>query len=128
MKKAVPSHKEWLDLKDYLIANGFNYDGTTEGNKIAKSLASSTWWIASTWVGSVGNFDYPEYRNKSGFFALPGGYLWTDYDFHDVGSYSYWWALEDDQFEYSRWDISRHDRDISSAAVMVKHIVFLFVV
>ena len=33
----VPSDEEWNTLQDYLIANGYNFDGTTTGNKIAKS-------------------------------------------------------------------------------------------
>ncbi|MFY0690217.1 MAG: BspA family leucine-rich repeat surface protein, partial [Cyclobacteriaceae bacterium] len=31
----VPSDTEWTTLEDYLIANGYNYDGTTSGNKLA---------------------------------------------------------------------------------------------
>ena len=38
----VPSEAEWATLKNYLIANGYNYDGTTEGNKIGKAMASTT--------------------------------------------------------------------------------------
>ena len=29
----VPSDAEWTTLENYLIANGYNYDGTTTGNK-----------------------------------------------------------------------------------------------
>lgn len=74
----VPTDAEWSTMENYLIANGYNYDGTTDGdrdtnNKIAKALASTTFWLSSPITGSVGNTDYPEYRNKSGFSALPGG-------------------------------------------------------
>ena len=90
----VPTEVEdWTSLSDYLIANGYNYDGTTSGNKIAKSLAAQTLWYASSNPGSVGNTDYPTYRNKSGFTALPGGYrsytgasTWT---YYDTGN---WWS------------------------------------
>ncbi|MDD4729737.1 MAG: FISUMP domain-containing protein, partial [Dysgonamonadaceae bacterium] len=34
----VPTDAESTTLENYLIANGFNYDGTTTGNKIAKSM------------------------------------------------------------------------------------------
>ena len=40
----VPTDAEWTELENYLIANGYNYDGTTEGNKIAKAMASTTGW------------------------------------------------------------------------------------
>ena len=38
----VPTDAEWTTLEEHLIANGYNYDGTTTGNKIAKSMASNT--------------------------------------------------------------------------------------
>ena len=34
----VPTDAEWTTLGEYLIANGYNYDGTTTGNKIAKAM------------------------------------------------------------------------------------------
>ena len=37
----VATHDEWTTLVDYLIANGYNYDGTTTGNKIAKALKTT---------------------------------------------------------------------------------------
>lgn len=110
----IPSTTEWTELKNYLIANGYNYDGTTEGNKIAKSMASANGWVGSTYVGAAGNTDYPEYRNKSGFTALPAGYMWSGYDFHGKGSYCYFWASKDDQYEFSHWGMSRHDTSLGS--------------
>jgi uncharacterized protein (TIGR02145 family) len=70
----VPDDAEWITLENYLIASGYNYDGTTTGSKIAKSLAATTSWAPTTATGAVGNTDFPLYRNKSGFSALPGGY------------------------------------------------------
>jgi len=69
----VPSDAEWTTLEDYLIANGYNYDGTTIDNKIAKAMASSSGWESYSEVGVIGNDDYPEKQNASGFTALPGG-------------------------------------------------------
>jgi len=51
----VPSDAEWTTLEEYLIVNGYNYAGTTTGNKIAKAMASTTGWISSTITGVVGN-------------------------------------------------------------------------
>ena len=39
---------EWTTLEEYLIANGYNYDGTITGNKIAKAMSSTTGWNSST--------------------------------------------------------------------------------
>jgi uncharacterized protein (TIGR02145 family) len=56
------------------MANGYNYDGTTSGNKIAKALTSiNSWKSKSTVEGAPGSSDYPEKQNSSGFSALPGG-------------------------------------------------------
>ena len=67
----VPSDQDWTTLEEYLIANGFNYDGTTTGNKIAKAMASSTLWNSSTNVGAIGNNQ--SLNNSSGFNAFPFG-------------------------------------------------------
>jgi uncharacterized protein (TIGR02145 family) len=88
----VPTDAEWTTLQDYLIANGFNYDGTTTGNKIAKSLASTTLWTSSSNTGAVGNTDYPAKRNANGFTALPGGFRDGSGAFLNVGYRGYWWS------------------------------------
>lgn len=80
----VPSDSEWTTLETYLINNGYNYDGSKTGNKIAKSLASATGWY--------GNTDYYDYRNKTGFTAVPGGYRSTNGDCNGMGNIGYWWS------------------------------------
>jgi len=71
----LPNSSEINELENYLADNGYNYDGTIGGGnvKIAKAFANSTGWQSSTQTGAVGNNDFPEYMNKSGFTALPGG-------------------------------------------------------
>ncbi|MDD4033274.1 MAG: FISUMP domain-containing protein [Bacteroidales bacterium] len=91
----LPSDAEWTQLEEYLIANGYNYDGTTTDNKIAISMASATGWNSSTNNGAIGNYnntDYNKYRNKSSFSALPGGYRDGDGTFNGVGRYGFWWS------------------------------------
>ena len=67
----VPSDAEWTTLEEHLIANGHNYDGTTEGNKIAKAMASTTGWNSSTAEGAPGNDQ--SLNNSSRFNAFPVG-------------------------------------------------------
>jgi len=86
----VPTDAEWTTLEDYLIANGYNYDGTTTGNKIAKSLAATTLWNTYTTVGAIGN-DLTK-NNTSGFAGLPGGYRVGDGSFGYVGGLGSWWS------------------------------------
>ncbi len=52
-------------LDNHLIANGYNYDGTTTESKIAKAMASTTGWNSSTVTGAPGNNQ--SLNNDSGF-------------------------------------------------------------
>ncbi|MFY0690209.1 MAG: cadherin domain-containing protein [Cyclobacteriaceae bacterium] len=86
----VPSDTEWTTLEDYLIANGYNYDGTTSGNKLAKSISTSAGWSASGVEGTIGNSDFPAKQNASSFGAVPGGFRWGDGTFTGLGSNTLW--------------------------------------
>jgi uncharacterized protein (TIGR02145 family) len=88
----VPTDNEWTTMENYLIANGYNYDGTITGNKYAKAMASASGWSSYSGVGTVGNTDYPAKRNATGFTALPGGYRWDPEEFINIGSYGSWWS------------------------------------
>jgi len=68
----VPTDTEWTTLEKYLIANGYNYDGTTNEDKIAKSLAATSVWPSNIHKGVIGN--KRNENNRSGFTALPGGF------------------------------------------------------
>ena len=79
-------------MQDYLMANGYKWDGTTEENKIAKSMVTKTdWKISSGGVeGAVVN-DLTK-NNRSGFSALPGGARDFDNDFNGLMSNGFWWC------------------------------------
>jgi uncharacterized protein (TIGR02145 family) len=87
----VPSVGEWSTLGNYLITNGYNFDGTTTGNKIAKSMSSTAGWAGSTIEGSPGNNQLE--NNSSGFNSLPVGYGGGDY-FEGYDSMSFFWTSE----------------------------------
>jgi len=86
----VSTDSEWTTLENYLIANGYNYDGTTTGNKIAKSMAATTGWETYSGIGTIGN-DLTK-NNSSGFASLPGGIRDGSGTFWSIGSYGYWWS------------------------------------
>jgi len=90
----VPTDQEWTDLEDYLIANGYNYDGSYTTDKTGKSLASDTdYWQTSEITGAVGNTDFEEYRNRSGFNGLPAGYRGSAIAmFQYMGQMGSWWS------------------------------------
>jgi uncharacterized protein (TIGR02145 family) len=98
----IPTDTEWTTLENYLISNGYNYDGTSSENKIAKSLAATTGWSTSTYTGSIGN-DLSK-NNKSGFTALPGGYRGFGYggNFFSVGEFGSWWCFTEEQTTNAR--------------------------
>lgn len=89
----VPSDAEWDTLQNYLIANGYNWDGTTTGNKIAKSLAAQTDWHQD----SIDGCPYKDSltNNRSGFSACASGYRYVYEHYGDFGGLhycSYWWT------------------------------------
>jgi uncharacterized protein (TIGR02145 family) len=88
----LPSIDEWNTLVNYLISNGYNYDGSTAGNKIAKAMASLSNWNFVSGIGLPGNNDYTEYRNKSGYNGQPAGYRDETGVFSNLGMYSRWWS------------------------------------
>jgi uncharacterized protein (TIGR02145 family) len=86
----VPSMDDWNLLQNYLINNGYNWDGTTQGNKVAKALASKTDWKLNDTNGTIGN-DLQK-NNKSGFTALPVGSRYIDGGFGNRGKMGHWWT------------------------------------
>jgi uncharacterized protein (TIGR02145 family) len=71
----VPTDNEWTTFENYLIANGYNYDGNTTENKIAKAMASTSGWdIYNSNNGGVPSNDQ-SLNNSSGFNAYPKGGL-----------------------------------------------------
>jgi len=85
----VPTNAEWDTLQNYLIANGYNWDSTTDSNKIAKSLAAKTEWKATSSRGAIGN-DLTR-NNYSNFSAFPGGYR-DGSRFYSLGVSGFWWS------------------------------------
>ena len=86
----VPTDAEWTTLENHLIANGYNYDDTTEGNKIAKSMASTTGWNSSTESGAIGNDQ--SLNNSSDFNALPEGIRYASGNFNNTGKNCIFWS------------------------------------
>ena len=93
----VPSDAEWTELENFLIANSYNYDGTTTGNKIAKAMASKTGWNSSSSYGSPGN--NPSLNNTSGFNARPFGGRWYYGSFENDNTISIFWSSSEEGSE-----------------------------
>jgi uncharacterized protein (TIGR02145 family) len=97
----VPTSSDWYTLEKYLTENGYNWDGTTMGNKIAKSIASRTDWSLHSDEGAIGN-DLLK-NNASGFSALPGGGRTNFGNFDGQGDLGSWWSTNEFS-QSSAWD------------------------
>jgi uncharacterized protein (TIGR02145 family) len=89
----VPTDVEWTTLENHLIVNGYNWDETTTGNKIAKSLSSKLVWKSDSSTGAIGNNLIK--NNTSGFTALPSGFRDHVGPYYGIGDDSFWWSSSD---------------------------------
>jgi uncharacterized protein (TIGR02145 family) len=100
----IPSDAEWDTLQNYLINNGYNYDGTTSGNKIAQALTAGGMWSVVLKAGSP-NDKLLTMSNRSKFSAIPSGYrdengysillggqcnFWTSTEYETANAYCRW--------------------------------------
>ena len=113
----VATDADWTTMEKYLITHGYNYDGTTDSNKIAKSLCAQTDWEVDTdYVGTPGK-DLSK-NNASGFSALPAGYRTYDGTFTSQNGMGFFWTAtqQDASFGLMRYlwsvnvDCYRSDR------------------
>lgn len=96
----VATDADWTELLTYVSNNGGNWDGTSglplNGNKVAKALASKSYWntifpTGTTFFGQIGI--NANLNNLTGFSALPavsresGGSFW-----YTIGDAGYWWT------------------------------------
>lgn len=99
----VPTDAEWTELENYLIANGYNYDGSTTENKIAKAMASTTGWNTS---GVADGFPptQQDLNNSSGFNAFPVGQR-SNGSFYYEGYVAIFWSstMYDGTYAWSRY-------------------------
>ena len=95
----VPTDAEWTTLENHLIANDYNYDGTTTENKIAKAMASTTGWNSSTDTGAVGNNQ--SLNNSSGFNAFPEGFRSSSGSFYNEGIITFFWSSTENFPDYA---------------------------
>jgi len=105
----VPTDAEWTTLENYLIAIGYNYDGTTTGNKLAKSIASNTGWNSSTNEGVPGNDQ--SLNNSSGFNAFPEGNRYNYGPFTAAGGFAIFWTSTESSLDYA-WFRMLYNSDI----------------
>lgn len=112
----VATDTDWGNLEVWLISNAYKYDGSTNYeayNKIGKALSYASLWVSSNVAGSIGNTDYPLYRNISGFSALPTGGRGSQGLYVTIGYQATWWTSTVDQYnpEVAWARIMNHNTD-----------------
>lgn len=90
----VPSDAEWTQLTDY-VSNRSQYWCNSSSPNIAKALAGTQDWQASTTTCAVGNT--PHNNNSTNFSAMPVGYFYgpisSSYSAYDYyGRYTLYWS------------------------------------
>jgi len=95
----VPTYQEWLAFEEFLIDNGYNYDGSTTGNKFAKSISSVSGWSPSLSVGYPGNDQTS--NNSTGFNALPKGFRYPNSNFINEYNDAIFWSSTENGFSNS---------------------------
>jgi len=100
----VPNDADWTTLENFLITNGFNYDGSNTGEKLAKAMTSKTGWNNSSTVGAPGNDQ--ETNNSSGFNAFPLGLRQEYGAFNFIGRSAVFWTSTEIDSDFAL------DRDI----------------
>jgi uncharacterized protein (TIGR02145 family) len=93
----LPSDAEWSQLEIYLQNNGYNFDEFVDSdndrethNVIAKSLASTSGWVASDVENSPG-WEQPK-NNTSSFNGKPAGYRYYTNVFERKNERTLWWT------------------------------------
>jgi uncharacterized protein (TIGR02145 family) len=121
----IPDTTEWNTLRDYLITNGYNWNGTTVENRIAKSLAARTDWESWDEEGAVG-CDVTQ-NNRTGFSALPAGFRGHLANFYYLGNYTHWWSSVErdvyrgrDRYLYYSYDILGESSDRKNCGISVR--------
>jgi uncharacterized protein (TIGR02145 family) len=88
----VPTKNEWFTMEMFLMSHGYNYDDSNYPDYIGKAMASTTNWTFCGDPGTVGNIDYPQKRNATGFTAMPGGRRNYYGEFQNINEDGVWWS------------------------------------
>ena len=97
----VPSDAEWTTFENCLIASGYNYDGTTTVDKIAKAIASTSGWVETQDYPGAPGYNQST-NNSSGFNIYPFGTITPEGVPVNGASNSVLWSSTEADSENSR--------------------------
>ncbi|MGD9931739.1 MAG: FISUMP domain-containing protein [Mangrovibacterium sp.] len=104
----LPTDAEWTELANFLIDNGYGYEGI--GDDIAKALADTEYWyeITSGYANAPGSNAIT--NNSSGFSGRPGGYRYEPspeaFEFLSISEIANWWSATGVDERANAWLLS----------------------
>ncbi len=84
----VPSKVEWDQLINY-VNRVEDYKCGGMDKAIANALSAATGWTSTSGCGAGHS---TETLNKTGFSAVPAGYIEPDYGYYQFNTYTYFWS------------------------------------
>lgn len=102
----IPSNDEWITLEDYVKTQGYAWNGRSDSDDFAQSLASDTGWKPFTEPGCAVGYNDINKMNLTGFSALPGGIRDPGGLCFSGGAIGYFWtstgSIDDSGSAYGR--------------------------
>ena len=127
----VATDSDWTVLENFLIDNGYNYDGSTSERKFAKAISANNTWVECGNCEDGAPGQDVTANNSTGFSAVPTGYIVND-NFQNGSERAEWWTSTENEEEsnkawkrginrsYKGFDITTPFKTIGKAVRIIK--------
>ena len=97
----VATDSDWTVLENFLINNGYNYDGSTSERKFAKAISANNTWVECGNCEDGAPGQDVTANNSTGFSAVPTGYIVND-NFQNGSERAEWWTSTENEEELNK--------------------------
>ncbi len=127
----VATDSDWTVLENFLIDNGYNYDGSTSERKFAKAISANNTWVECGNCEDGAPGQDVTANNSTGFSAVPTGYIVND-NFQNGSERAEWWTSTENESDlnkawkrginrsYKGFDITTPFKTIGKAVRIIK--------
>ena len=127
----VATDSDWTVLENFLIDNGYNYDGSTSERKFAKAISANNTWVECGNCEDGAPGQDVSANNSTGFSAVPTGYIVND-NFQNGSERAEWWTSTENESDlnkawkrginrsYKGFDITTPFKTIGKAVRIIK--------
>ena len=127
----VATDSDWTVLENFLINNGYNYDGSTSERKFAKAISANNTWVECGNCEDGAPGQDVTANNSTGFSAVPTGYIVND-NFQNGSERAEWWTSTENESDlnkawkrginrsYKGFDITTPFKTIGKAVRIIK--------